>query len=172
MWRNIIVAVFFGILSLGVQAQYAFDEGDIAINAGAGFFSKDGSLPSFYLSVELGLIPTSDIGVISIGGVAEHKFSKINGQFYNQATIAPRAIWHFHFPFLNQTNLDLYTGLGAGLHHYRKYNLTTFVYDRKIIPFMETFIGGRLLIENHLGIFAEISSGEMASVRAGIVYRL
>lgn len=172
MWRKIIGIAFFGILSLVTQAQYVFDEGDIAVNGGTGFFSQDGSNPSFYLSVELGLFPTGDIGVIAIGGVAEHKFSEIYGQHYNQAAIAPRAIWHFHFPFLDKTNFDLYTGLGAGLYHYRKYNPTTFVFDRKIIPYMETFIGGRLMFSDNWGGFTEISSGAMSGVRLGFVYRL
>ena len=172
MFKKLFSVVLFVALSFGAQAQFVFDEGDIAINAGVGFFSMDGTLPSLYLSAELGLIPTNDIGVLSIGGVMEHKYSKVSGQYYNQASIAPRIIWHFHFPFLDKTKFDLYTGLGSGLHHYRDYNLTTFVFDRKITPYMEFFIGGRMIIGDRLGVFVEAGANAMAVLKFGAAYRL
>lgn len=172
MIRKIILVVFLGIASISMQAQYVFDKGDIAINAGIGYISMDGLLPSVNISAELGLFPTGDVGIISVGGAMEYKYSEINGLHYNQVTIGPRAAWHMHLPFLAKTKYDLYAGIGTGLHHYRNYNLTSFEYDRKIDLYLESFIGGRMMFNDKLGLFVEFGAGAVSSTKAGLVYRL
>jgi hypothetical protein len=172
MLRKSIIALFFGIISFGAQAQYVFDEADIAVNAGVGFLSVNGLLPSFNLSAELGLIPTGDVGVVSIGGAFEYKYSKLYGYTYSQMTIGPRAAWHMHMEFLERTNFDLYAGLGVGLHVYSTYNVFDDSLDPKLGPYMEAFVGGRMMLDNSFGVFAELGGGAVAVAKAGIVYRL
>jgi len=172
MLKKLFFVLFIGFSVLTTQAQYLFDQGDVAINAGVGLISMDGRALSLNISGELGLLPTGDVGVLAIGGAVEYKYSIINGQGYNQATIGPRAIWHIHLPFLERRNLDLYAGAGVGLKHYREHNAVNHSYDRKIVPYGETFAGGRMLFNNNIGAFLEFGIGAIAKIKAGVTYRL
>lgn len=172
MLKKILAFQLMLMITVSAFAQYAFDRGDLVLNGGIGFFSMDGAAPSLNLFGEFGLFETNEIGIVSLGGLMEFKNSKINGQSYKQIAIGARTTWHIHFPFLQKTNLDLYTGLGVGLHRYRDYNLTTFVYDPKVSPYMETFIGSRWLFYNNLGGFIEAGYSAMATLKAGITYKL
>lgn len=172
MFKKIFSIALFAMLSFGVQAQFVFDEGDIAINAGVGFLSTDGIIPSFNLSAELGLIPTGDVGVVSLGGEFEYKYSKLMGFYYNQITIGPRAAWHMQLDFLEQTNFDLYAGLGAGLRVYSVYDFASNSLDPKLGPYMSAFVGGRMMLNDDLGLFVELGGGGVAVTKAGVMLRL
>ena len=172
MFKKLFSVALFAIISFGAQAQFVFDEGDVAINTGIGFISADGLIPSFNLSAELGLIPTGDVGVVSIGGELEYKYSKLMGLYYNQLTIGPRAAWHMQMDFLEQTNFDLYAGLGVGLRVYKIYNGVTFNLDSKLGAYISTFIGGRMMLDDNFGVFAELGGGGIAITKAGIILRL
>lgn len=172
MLKRHIAILIFAVLSFGAQAQFVFDEGDIAINAGIGLISMDGLAPALNFSAELGLFPTADVGVISVGGALEYKYSTISsGTYYSQVTLGPRITWHMHLPFLEQIAIDLYSGVGSGIHHYREYNSITTDFDRKLVPYFEYFIGSRLKLIDDLGLFAEIGGGAIAAVKMGITYR-
>jgi len=171
MYKKIFSVALFVILSFGAQAQFVFDEGDVAINGGVGFLSTDGLIPSFNLSAELGLIPTGDVGVVSIGGELEYKYSKLMGDYYNQITIGPRAAWHMQLEFLEQTNFDLYAGLGAGLRVYSEYDGVSSL-DSKLGPYMSAFVGGRMMLDDDFGLFVEIGGGGIAATKAGVTFRL
>ncbi len=172
MNKKIIVAVLLSLFSFGAHAQYVFDEGNVAVNLGIGFISNEGVIPSFNLSAELGLIPTGDVGIISVGGAFEWKYSKINEFSYNQLTAGTRAAWHLQKDFLNKSNFDLYGGLGLGLRLHKTYSFSSDNLKPKLSPYLETFVGGRMMIDNNLGFFLEIGGGAIASAKAGIVYRL
>lgn len=172
MMKKTVLAVLIGLFSFAAQAQYVFDEGDIIVNAGVGFISTDGLIPSFNLSAELGLIPTGDVGVVSLGGEFEYKYSKLMGDYYSQITIGPRAAWHMHMEFLESTNFDLYAGLGAGIRVYSEYNWNTNDLDPKLGPYIEAFIGGRMMIDDNFGVFAELGGGAVAVAKAGVCLRL
>ena len=172
MLKRRIAILVFGILSFGAQAQFVFDEGDVAINAGVGFLSTDGLIPSFNLSAELGLIPTGDVGVISLGGEFEYKYSKLAGFYYNQITIGSRAAWHMQMEFLEQTNFDLYAGIGAGLRVYSVYDGITNSLDPKLGPYMSAFVGGRMMFDDDFGLFVELGGGGIAVTKAGVMLRL
>ena len=172
MLKRRIAILIFGILSFGAQAQFVFDEGDVAINAGLGFLSVDGIIPSFNLSAEMGLIPTGDVGVVSLGGEFEYKYSKLVGFYYNQVTFGPRAAWHMQLEFLEQTNFDLYAGLGAGLRIYSVYDGITNSLDSKLGPYMSAFVGGRMMLDDNFGLFVELGGGGIAVTKAGIMLRL
>ena len=166
MIRKIILVSVLGILSMSLQAQYLFDKGNIAVNAGVGFFSLDGVAPSLNVSSEYGLFPTGEVGVIAVGGAMEYKYSLIRGQGYNQVTIGPRITWHMQIPFFEKINFDFYSGLGAG------YNSTTTGFDRKLSAYMEYFVGSRLKLNSDLSLFAEFGDGAIASVKVGFVYHI
>lgn len=172
MIKKIFAILLIGMCTSELHAQYVFDNGSLGLNGGVGFFSMDGDSPSINLSGELGLLEIKDLGIISFGGIMEFKSSEINGQNYKQLIIGPRANWHFQFPFLNKTKFDLYAGIGAGLHRYRNYNLTTFVYDPTINPYFETFLGSRYMFNEKWGAFIEAGYGAMATLKAGIAYHL
>lgn len=172
MFKKLLSFTLFVILSFGAQAQFVFDEGDVAINAGVGFLSVDGVIPSFNLSAEMGLIPTGDVGVVSLGGEFEYKYSKLVGFYYNQITIGPRAAWHMQLEFLEQTNFDLYAGIGAGLRIYSVYDGITNSLDPKLGPYMSAFVGGRMMLDDDFGLFVELGGGGIAVTKAGITLRL
>jgi len=171
MLKKISVLLLLTLFSFGVRAQYVFDEADVVVQGGIGFISVDGLIPSFNLSAEMGLIPTGDVGIISAGGAFEYKYSKLNGLYYNQITIGPRAAWHMQLEFLEQTNYDLYAGLGAGIRLYSIYNASSNSLDPKVGPYMEAFVGGRMMLDDNFGIFAELGGGAIATAKGGIVYR-
>ena len=89
---------------------------------------------------------------------------------YSQLTVGPRAAWHLQLPFLEGTNYDLYAGVGAGLHIYSVY--TGNGLDPKAGAYFETFVGGRMMLDDSFGVFAELGGGAIASAKAGIVFRL
>ncbi len=171
MIKRIFLLASLAIFAWNVQAQFVFDEGDIAVNAGVGFISSDGLIPSLNLSAELGLFPTADVGLVSIGGDFEYKYSRLMGLNYSQITIGPRAAWHMQMDFIENTNFDLYAGLGAGLRVYSVYNWTTNSLDPKLGPYMEAFIGGRMMLNDDFGLFAELGGGAIAVTKAGVIFR-
>jgi len=172
MLKKFIIITFISVSTLSANAQYVFDQADMAFNVGVGLISVDGLVPTFNLSAELGLIPTGDFGVISAGGDFEYKYSRLNGLNYNQFTLGPRAAWHLHSPFLEKSNWDIYTGLGFGFRFHSIYNSISQGLDPKIGMYMQAFIGGRMMLDDNFGIFTEIGGGAISALKAGIVYRL
>lgn len=171
MLKKIIVIAFFGLLLSSAQAQFIFDKGDINVNTGLGFISMDGNSPSIFMSGDLGLVPTGEVGLLSIGGLMEYKYSTIsNGNYYNQVTVGPRAAWHMRLPFFEKLQFDLYTGIGAGIHHYREFNTINSNFDRQLKPYFEYFLGGKIKLNSDLSLFAEGGGGGISSIKAGFVY--
>lgn len=170
MFKKIITLILVYFISLNLNAQTVFDEGNVAFNAGFGIISANGLIPSIHASAEVGLIPTGNFGVISGGADFELKFSTLNSHNYTQIAAGARSAWHWHAPFIEGKETDLYAGLGLGLRYYSVYNFISHDLDPKISPYLAAFIGGRFMIEDNFGFFAELSGGPISAVKGGIVF--
>lgn len=172
------------MMTFAVQAQHVFDKGDIGINAGLGIGSYGGFFPSIEASVEFGVIPTGDIGLVSFGGVLGYKYSRYTYDYvfyndsynYSQLIFGGRGTWHLHS--FTSDKWDAYAGLGLGLHMYSDYD-----YDyhngnyesnkiAKSNVYTEIFVGGRMMFKPKMGLFAEVGYSKLSTIRAGLTFLL
>ncbi len=179
----IIAAVF--MMSFVSQAQHIFEKGDIAINAGLGLGSYGGYFPSIEGSVEFGVIPTGDVGLVSFGGLVAYKYSKYTYDYwyynesynYHQFAFGGRAAWHLHT--FDSDQWDVYAGLGLGMHIYSDYDYDwdaehgyTSQKVAKSTVYEEVFVGGRMMFDSGFGLFAEVGYSAFSSIRAGLTFKL
>jgi len=173
----ILALVVMGFMA---QAQHVFDNGGLAINAGVGLLSADGFIPSINVSGEMGIFPTGDVGLISVGAIVAYKYStySFNGLWddenynYSQFTIGPRAIWHLHT--FASDKWDAYGGVGMGLRAYSVYDwdyeYSGIKKKAKVAPYGEAFVGGRMMFKDKLGLFAEVGYGTLSAIKFGITF--
>ncbi|MCK5775793.1 MAG: hypothetical protein KAH25_06450, partial [Bacteroidales bacterium] len=176
----IIAAVF--MMSFVSQAQHVFEKGDIAINAGLGLGGYGGFMPSLEASVEFGVIPTGDVGLVSFGGVVGWKhttesyyYSYWNGgddwnYSYNQFIFGGRATWHLHT--FTSDKWDAYAGLGLGMKIWQTYdhwdhNANEGVLNSHSGVYEEFFVGGRMMFSSSFGMFAEVGYSRLSNARIG-----
>lgn len=174
----ILALVVMGFMA---QAQHVFDKGTLAFNAGIGVLSADGFIPSINVSGEYGMFPTGDVGLISLGGIVAYKYStySYNGLWgddnynYSQFTIGPRVIWHLHT--FASDKYDAYGGVGFGLRMYSDYVWDGY-YDlekkAKASPYGEMFVGGRMMLKDKFGLFAEVGYGTLSAVKFGVTLKM
>ena len=128
-----------------------FDKGNIAFNLGIGIdlFSTD-ITPAGHFSGEIGVIPISNVGVISFGGNVDANIV----DFDNVHThLAFRTA--FHFNFIKTERFDIYAGVGSGLRLY-DHNANSALY-------FDEFIGARMLLTQRFGLFLEAGYGATAA---------
>lgn len=176
----VFVAVFMATFAL--QAQHVFDKGDIGINAGLGLGGNGGFIPSVEASVEIGVIPTGDIGLVSFGGMIGYKYSTYSYYFgsdynyhYNQLEIGGRAAWHLHT--FTSDKWDAYAGLGLGAHLHSTYdswdyNKNEAVRTAQTGVYSEVFVGGRMMMNSGFGLFAEVGYSEISNIRFGLTFKM
>lgn len=175
----VFAAIF--MMALGSQAQYIFNKGDLAFNAGIGVLGGDGFVPSIEISGEYGAIPTGDIGLVSFGGTIGYKYSTYDYGYwhnydysynYHQFIIGGRAAWHLHS--FESDKWDVYAGFGLGGQVY-----TTWEYDSQkndIVDkgqfrlYEEFFVGGRMMFSPTFGLFAEVGYSPISTARFGITF--
>ncbi len=165
----------FILIGSSLQAQYVFEKGDIAINAGLGLGGYDGFIPSIEASVEFGAIPTGDIGLVSFGGSVGYKYANygylgFSDYHYNKFQFGVRGAWHLHT--FKSDKYDVYAGLGLGMVSYADYD---FVKDDYVTSFHlseEVFVGGRMMFSEAFGAFAEVGYGHLSNLRVGLTFKL
>ena len=179
----LVVASVF-LMTFALQAQHVFEKGDIAINAGLGMGTYGGYFPSIEGSVEFGVIPTGDVGLVSFGGILAYKYSKYTYDYwyynesynYHQLAFGARAAWHLHT--FTSDKWDAYAGLGFGMHMYSDYDYNyehgEYVSNRvaKSKGYTEVFIGGRMMLKPGFGLFAEVGYSAFSTIRAGLTFKL
>lgn len=170
------------LMVAGAQAQYVFDKGDIAINAGLGLGGYDGFIPSIEASVEVGVIPTDDVGLVSFGGAVGYKYSTSdyyyngnNDYNYNQFQFGVRAAWHLHT--FTSDKWDVYGGIGIGARIYSVYDGWNTVnseadYKGKFGAYQELFVGGRMMMNSGFGLFAEAGYSRLSNLRVGLTFKM
>ena len=187
------------LISSTTNAQKVFDQGDLQFNAGLGLVgtylgrvapSVDfGFLPSINVSGEYGVIPTGNIGVVSFGGlIAMHYASHSNsynnywGTSYTESNhvfsiaFEGRAAWHLHT--LQSDKWDVYTGIGMGLITGISSRTVTYWGNTKTYsdPFTNfvysTFVGGRMMMNDQFGLFAEVGYDALSIMKLGITFKI
>lgn len=179
-----LALIFTAVLMMASlsQAQHVFDKGDIAINAGIGVGGYDGLIPSIEASVEFGVIPTGDVGLVSFGGALGYKYSTYDYYYlsdynysYHQFQFGGRAAWHLHT--FTSDKWDAYAGLGLGVRMYSVYDGWDFEKDEatnkaKAGLYEEVFVGGRMMLKPGFGLFAELGYSHLSNIRFGLTFGL
>jgi len=180
--KKVYLVLAFVLFGIGAQSQHVFNKGGLALNAGIGLLSADGFIPSINVSGELGIFPTGDVGLISVGGIIAYKYSTYSysniwlddNYNYHQFVIGPRAIWHLHT--FTSDKWDAYGGVGVGikLGSDYDYNYESYDLERKahIAPYGEAFVGGRMMMKSGFGLFAEVGYGTLSAVKFGLTFML
>ena len=169
--KKLLIVPLLALFAFTAQAQHVFDNGDKMLNAGLGFFSYDGFIPSINASFEIGAIPTGDVGVISFGGIAAFQIGSYDysgyGSNYTVFVVGPRASWHLLT--FDSDKWDVYGGIGFGLRMRSGYD--DYWGDHiggHVGGYGEGFVGGRMMMKDNFGLFAEMGYGTLSSIKFGI----
>lgn len=178
--KKIVTFLLIGMLSLSLHSQHIFNKGDLLFNAGIGLGAYDGWIPSINVSGEIGVIPTGDIGLVSFGGIMAYKYSNWSNSIYggtykynySQFTVGPRAAWHVHA--FESDKWDAYAGLGAGVRFWTNYDWdydhNEYVNKAKVSPYVEAFVGGRMMFSESFGLFGELGYGTLSVLKFGVTF--
>jgi hypothetical protein len=184
MKNKFLVLVTLVTLSFSAMSQSVISKGDKMLNAGLGIPYFDGFIPSLHLSGEYAAIPTGDIGIVSFGGEVEYKYSVYKTSYlfgkdytysYHSFFIGARAAWHL--TYFDNSKWDVYAGLSAGLYMYstyETYNIAEEEFEREghVSPSIGEFVGGRMMINENMGLFAEVGYASISFARIGLTFKL
>ena len=155
---TLIFASFFFFINNNVNAQ-AFEKGSIVVNLGGGFGGYLSSGVGASGSVEVGIWPTGDFGIIGLGAISGITFSSavliLNDVNYTEFSIGPRGT--YHFTIIPVENLDVYAAVQI------LYALQTTKYDNSLIEdvtdsnvYPGFVAGARYYFSDFFGVFAEV----------------
>ncbi len=167
-----IVLTFF---TFALQAQNVFNKDDMMVNAGIGILSPYGPIPSVNASLEVGVIPTGDIGIVSFGGITAYQLGSYYFDAYSDLfhvfVIGPRATWHLQT--FNSNKWDVYGGIGFGILIKSGYNDSWGNHIKGFVSgYGEGFVGGRMMLKDNFGLFAETGYGTLSSFKFGITINM
>ncbi len=157
----ISIVLTFGI---ALNAQSVFKKGSIMFNAGVGAPSNNGYIPTINFSGEVGVIPTGTIGIVSFGGLTEFHMAD-DGKNFPRFYVGGRAAWHLLA--LNTDIFDVYGGVGLGviINGDGQFHSGVDVHP-------DLFVGGRYLISQGFGLFAEVGYTGLSFLKFGISFGL
>lgn len=165
--RSVLTILLFSLLSasyMSVSAQSLFSRESHVIHAGGGFGGFGfgncyAALPVISFSYDQGLIDNLFIGNLGVGGAVAVKHYNWDCNYgnrdwsWNRVYIGTRATYHFHF--MGEEGLDLYTGVSAGVFIWTgdtdaPYN----TYAPVFAPGL--FGGGNYWFNEKIGVYAEV----------------
>lgn len=126
---------------------------------------SNGFIPTANLSVEVGVIPTGEIGLVSFGGLAEFQLAN-DGNIFPGFYFGPRAAWHIHT--FKSPVFDLYAGVGFGINIHGKGLLNS----SGISVQGDIFTGGRWMYKPGTGLFVELGFTGLSNARFGFTFGL
>ncbi len=172
-----ILLIVLGLFVLTLNAQKIMEKGDIMLNAGIGVFSNHGLIPSINASMEIGVIPTGDIGIVTFGGIAAYQLG-LNTYYafgyadenytYSVFVVGGRASWHLQT--FESDKWDVYAGAGLGVEMRSGYKVYGYNYDGDVSPYGEGFVGGRMMMSESFGLFGEVGYGTLSSIKFGVTF--
>lgn len=177
--RKFYFVLLLSLITSIAQSQTVFSNGDMSVNAGIGLLSADGFIPSINVSGELGMFPTGDVGLISLGAIVAYKYSTYSYSLlddnynYSQIVVGPRAIWHLHT--FSSDKWDAYGGVGFGMRFWSDYVIDDgweLKKKAKVSPYGELFVGGRMMFKPAMGLFAEVGYGTLSTAKIGLSFML
>jgi len=156
MFKKIIILIAVVFAAYSVNAQAAFEKGDLGVNVGVKLGGVGTTfLPGLSASAEYGMFPIGKAGVISLGGNFDASFG--SGSIY----MRPAFRAAFHLGFLNTEKFDVYGGIMSGIRLYGSNTL-----------FWDDFIGGRYMFKDNMGVFAEVGFLSATNLRGGLCWIL
>ncbi|MFH1121938.1 MAG: hypothetical protein V1775_19125 [Bacteroidota bacterium] len=185
--KKVVITLFAAILAINLSAQ-EFTDGDLVINAGAGFgWYSYGygatSFPAISVSMEKG-IKEFDFGTLAVGGIVGFKHASYGWQTgydfsWTDYIVAARGA--LHIDLLDVENLDTYGGVALGLRFesYKHYDLVgiypNYEYDKVTTstahPLFAVYAGGRYYFADKFAGFAELGYG-LGYFTIGLSYKL
>ena len=172
-----ILIIVFGVLAFTLNAQKIMEKGDIMLNAGIGGFSNHGLIPSINASLEIGVIPTGDIGIVTFGGIAAYQLGLSTYYAYGYAdatytysvfVVGGRASWHLQT--FESDKWDVYAGAGFGVEMRSGYEVYGLNYDGWVGPYGEGYVGGRMMFNESFGLFGELGYGTLSAIKFGVTF--
>ena len=181
--KKVLLFIAVALMSSGSFAQSnVMNKGDWMMNIGAGVSNGPGYqgysygfMPSFNFSMEVGLFPTGDVGIVTLGGIADVGFSSYdhyNGwrSKYFSTEVLFRGAWHLSV--WNNTDWDVYAGVDTGIR-FNSYSYdNSYADDYKDTDFVVgAFAGGRWMMKESFGLFAELATSEIAFAKFGVTFK-
>ncbi len=173
--KKTLLIVLTAFFAFSLHAQNVMEKGDMMLNAGIGGLSSYGFIPSINASLEVGVIPTGDVGIVTFGGIAAWQLGTYS---YLEATdvfsvfvVGPRASWHLQT--FQSDKWDVYAGAGFGIEIKSGYvDYWGEHINGEVGPYGEAYIGGRMMLKDGFGLFAETGYGTLSAFKFGITLDL
>jgi len=174
--KKLMVTFSLSVFILGLAQAQAFQKQSLVGNVGLGFgwygygYSTT-SIPAITLSLEKGVWDISNVGIISLGGIAGYKHTGFHYQVppnysdhwsWNDFLIAARAAIHPFF--IKNDKVDLYGGVALGM----RFETWKYSYFAAVPEYYTThysyglfsiFAGCRYYFINNLAVFGELGYG-------------
>ena len=177
--KKLLGILLVGLLSFTVSAQNVVEKGDVLLNLGLGGPYNYGYIPTINVSVEVAVIPTGDVGIVSFGGIAEFQIAQYTYGWLDENKnrpifiIGPRAAWHLQT--FQSSEWDVYAGAGFGLRISGDYKHPNngndnYEWDPKVGPYGEIFFGGRYMFSDNFGLFAEVGGYTLSFFKGGVTF--
>ena len=192
----LIVAVTF-MSTLSFAQDAVVNKGDFLLNIGGGISGGPGGyggyngagygvMPSFNVGMEVGMFPTGDIGIVTLGGIAAMGFSSANSSSWESKYFATEVLFRgaWHLSKWVTSPWDVYAGVNTGI----RFNSYTNSYDNDYWNngnngnklegnhsdtdlVIGLFIGGRWMMSDSFGLFAEFTTSEIAMGKFGVTLK-
>lgn len=172
--KKLALATIFLFLFALTHAQHVFNKGSVLFNVGIGAPVNYGYIPTLNFSADVGVIPTGDIGIVGFGGIAELQFADYDYYWNNSGfseikpifILGPRAYWHLQV--FESDKWDVYGGAGFGIAFDGYYSGGA--YNSDVSFYGEGFVGGRMMMSENFGLFAETGWGTRSFLKFGITF--
>jgi len=186
----LIVAVTF-MSTLSFAQDNVVNKGDFIMNIGGGisngpsghynngykgygFGHSYGVMPSFNVAAEVGMFPTGDVGIVTLGGIVAMGFSGSDNVYYGNSSylgvdVMFRGAWHLSK--WNNKTWDVYGGIDTGIR------FNSFTYDDNDFNASDVdfkigvFVGGRWMMSESFGLFVEVATSELALAKFGVTLK-
>ncbi len=175
--KKIALLIVFGVFAFTLNAQKIMEKGDVMINAGIGELSSYGLIPSINASVEFGVIPTGDVGIVTFGGITAFQLGYDSYYLYGYPdesytytvfVFGGRASWHLQT--FESDKWDVYAGAGLGVKMKSGYEVYGYKYDSWTGVYGESYVGGRMMFTKSFGLFGEVGYGTLSAVKFGVTF--
>jgi len=179
------------LLSIPAFSQdNVMNKGDFMMNIGIGIgfptyndysYGYDfgfGVMPSLNVSGEVGLFPTGDVGIVTLGGIISAGSSKYIGYLYDGKAFSMDVLFRgaWHLSIWNNTDWDVYAGLGTGV----RINRITYTTNSGTVDLesstgtnfiVSEFVGARYMMSEKFGFFGEFTNGEVSFTKIGVTFK-
>lgn len=185
-----LLIILITLLSVPTFSQNnVMNKGDIIMNAGVGFGSPQyndysygnnfgfGIMPSLNVSGEIGLFPTGEVGIVTLGGIVSAGSSKFKGFYYDGKAFSLEVLFRgaWHLSIWNNPDWDVYAGIGTGIRYntikYTSHGSVDLPNNNGTNFIISEFIGARYMMKENFGFFGEFANGEVSFTKIGVTFK-